>query len=59
MNTLMITSLLAETGADSSIVTTLGLIAGALGLAGILLIVVRIVARRRAAARAEAAPAPE
>jgi len=38
---------LAETGADTSLVTTLAIIAAVLGGLGVLLVVLRVIARRR------------
>jgi hypothetical protein len=47
----MTAALLAATGADSGVVTTLAIIAAVLGALGFALIVVRIVLRRRENAR--------
>lgn len=49
----MTAALLAATGADSGVVTTLATIAAVLGGIGIALIVVRVVLRRREPAASE------
>jgi len=44
-------SFLAETGADAQVVTLLSIIAAVLAGAGVVLVVARLIARRRAVAR--------
>jgi hypothetical protein len=53
------TALLAATGADSGVVTTLAIIAAVLGGLGIALIVVRLVLRRRERAAGESGQGSE
>jgi hypothetical protein len=49
-------ALLAATGADAGVVTTLAIIAAVLGGLGIALIVVRVVLRRRERAAGQSGP---